>query len=407
MSQTPRQFTAYQKVVVALLVFLQFTIVLDFMIMAPLGALIMPTFKINPSQFGLVVSAYAFSAGVSGLLAAGFADKFDRKKMLLFFYVGFVVGTLLCALSPNYYFLLFARMVTGLFGGVIGSIVLAIATDLFDFNLRGRVIGLVQTAFGASQILGIPLGLYLSNVWGWHAPFFMIVIASVLAGVVMWIKLEPIDAHLKLQKKENIFRHFLNTFNQKRNLIGFSATALISIGGFLLMPFTSAFTVHNLGVAIEKLPFVYLSTGLFAIFLGPFIGRMSDKVGKLQVFIFGAFLTIIMVLIYTHLGVTPLPIVIFVNILFFIGIFSRIIPSQALISAIPTPAQRGSFMAVNSSLQQISGGVASVIAGLIVVEQANGSIAHFDTLGFILVATTLVTIFLIFKINQLAQEKIN
>jgi len=406
MSHLNESFSSYQKFVVAILVFLQFTVVLDFMIMAPLGAIIMPVFQINPSQFGMVVSAYAFSAGASGLLAAGFADKFDRKKILLFFYTGFVVGTLLCAIAPNYQFLLFARIITGLFGGVIGAVVLAIATDLFQLKQRGQVIGLVQTAFGASQVLGIPLGLYLSNIWGWHVPFFMIVAISVIVGILIVFKLKPIDEHLKLQKKnENILRHFSSTLRIRTNQIGFASTALISLGGFLLMPFTSAYTVHNLGISLEKLPLIYLATGGFAIFCGPLIGQASDRFGKLKTFIFGALLTIVMVLIYTHLGVTPLHIVMLVNVLFFVGIFSRIIPSQALISAIPSAASRGAFMAVNSSLQQISGGVASLVAGLIVIEQVDGSIKNFDVLGYILVVTTLISIYLIYRVEEIIRKR--
>lgn len=286
---------------------------------------------------------------------------------------------------------------------MIGAIVLAITTDLFEMRQRGQVIGLVQTAFGASQILGIPAGLYFSNTWGWHFPFFMIVVVSFFVGCFIFFQLRPIDAHLKLQKNENVFKHFLFTFKSARNVMGFAATALISIGGFLLMPFTSAFTVHNIGIEMERLPLIYLVTGIFAIVSGPIIGRMSDRFGKFRVFVFGAVVTIVMVLIYTHLKNTPLPLVILVNIVFFVGIFSRIIPSQALISAIPDPAHRGSFMAVNSSLQQISGGVAAVIAGWIVVEQADKSLLHFDTLGYILSGTVLVSVVLVYKINQIAR----
>src|SRR6202453_1152095 len=159
------QFSSYQKVVIAILAFLQFSVILDFMVMSPLGVMIMPDLKINPHQFGLAVSVYAFSAGLSGILAAGFADRFDRKKFLMFFYCGFILGTLLCGFARDYYFLLFARMITGLFGGVIGSVVLAIVTDLYAFDLRGRVMGFVQTAFAASQVLGLPIGLYLANHW--------------------------------------------------------------------------------------------------------------------------------------------------------------------------------------------------------------------------------------------------
>lgn len=402
---TTAGFTSYQKFVIALLVFLQFTIILDFMIISPLGAIIMPVFKIGPKQFGYVVSAYAFSAGLSGLLAAGFADKYDRKQILVFFYTGFLIGTLCCALAPSYEFLLLARVVTGLFGGVIGSIVMAITTDLFEMKQRGQVIGLIQTAFGASQILGIPAGLYLSNLWGWHMPFFMIVGVGLLVGIFGYFKLRPIAEHLKLQKNENVFKHFLTTLLTKDNHAGFVATALISIGGFLLMPFTSAFTVHNMGIELSNLPFVYLASGAFAIVCGPIIGKASDIVGKMKVFIFGAVLTMIIAVVYTNLSITPLIVVMGINMLFFIGIFSRIIPSQALISAIPEPKNRGAFMAVNSSLQQISGGVASVIAGWVVLEKADGSLENFDVLGYILVCTTLISVYLVSRVDRMIRER--
>ncbi len=393
-------FSKYQKFVVAMLAFLQFTIILDFMIMAPLGALMMPALGMSPKQFGLVVSVYAFSAGLSGLLAAGFADRYDRKKMLLFFYVGFVIGTLFCGLAPNYHFLLAARMITGIFGGVIGSIVFAITTDLFPLSMRGRVMGFVQTAFAASQILGIPAGLYFSNLWGWHAPFLMIVVISILVGIFIFTFLRPIDSHLMLKYDKNPFHHLKSTITTPRYLLAFATTALLSTGGFMLMPFTSAFTVHNLEIHISKLPMIYLITGLFTIFVGPLVGKASDTFGKLKVFNFGALLTILMVVIYTNLGPSPMPLVIFINTVLFIGIFSRMIPSQALMSAVPEPSSRGAFMAVSLSLQQISGGVAAFVAGLIVVEIPGGKLDHFDTLGYILVGTVIITMVMMFIISR-------
>src|SRR5579872_6261107 len=175
-----RGFSRYQSILVALLALVQFTIIIDFMIMSPLGAIIMPALDISPAQFGLAVSAYAFSAGISGVLAAGFADRFDRKRLLLFFYAGFVVGTALCTVAPNYHVLMLGRIVTGLFGGVVGSVVIAIVTDLFPLQLRGRVMGYVQTAFAASQVLGIPVGLFLANRWNWHVGFGAIVLLAII-----------------------------------------------------------------------------------------------------------------------------------------------------------------------------------------------------------------------------------
>ncbi|MGE0174769.1 MAG: MFS transporter [Oligoflexales bacterium] len=405
---TPRPqvaFTGYQKFVVALLAFLQFTIILDFMILSPLGAILMPALHITPVQFGTVVSVYAFSAGASGLLSAGFADSYDRKKLLLFFYTGFVLGTLMCGLAPTYHMLLAARMLTGLFGGVIGSVVFAIITDLFSFELRGRVMGRIQTAFAASQVLGIPAGLYFSNHWGWHAPFLMIVAFSSVAGIIMWMKMEPITKHLEIRKDHSALQHMANTLKKPRYLFAFAATALLSIGGFMLMPFGSAYTVNNLGIHIDQLPMIYLVTGICSIFMGPTIGWASDKFGKYKMFVFGTSLTMVMVYIYTHLGITPVGMVIVVNAIMFVGIFSRMIPSQALMSAIPSPESRGSFMSVSSSLQQVAGGIASVVAGWIVVEGEGGILEHFDTVGFVVIGTSALTLFMMYFIHRMVPER--
>ncbi|MDB6082598.1 MAG: transporter, partial [Gammaproteobacteria bacterium] len=269
-------FSNYQKFVVAVLAFLQFTIVLDFMLLAPLGALVIPALKITPSQFGWLVSVYAFSAGLSGLLAAGFADRFDRKKLLLFFYCGFLAGTLLCGLASSYHLLLLARMTTGLFAGVVGSVSLAIVTDLFPLDMRGRVMGVIQTAFAASSVLGIPLALLLSTRWGWNASFFMVVAVSSLVGALIGVYLRPVNEHLKHRPDRGPLHHLIQTMSNRLYLQGFATTGLLSVGGFMLMPFMSVFMVHNLGLPVEKLPLVYMITGVFSIFSGPLIGRASD-----------------------------------------------------------------------------------------------------------------------------------
>ena len=393
-------FSPYQKFVVGLLAFLQFAVILDFMLMAPLGALIMPALAITPKQFGLVVSAYAFSAGISGFVTAGFADRFDRKKILMFFYTGFLLGTLWCGMAPTYELLLAARVFTGVFGGVIGSVVLAIATDLFDIQLRGRVMGLIQTAFAASQVLGLPMGLFLSNRWDWHAPFIVLAVLGLAGLAVIWVKLKPVDAHLGKPQEHSPFMHLFHTITEPRHLLAFLTVTLLATGGFMLMPFSSAFLVHNIGISLEHLPTIYFFTGICTIVFGPLIGKAADKVGKFRVFVFGSALTISMILVYTHLGPTPLPVVVLVNVAMFVGIFSRMIPFQALASQIPEPTKRGAFNAISSSIQQVSGGLASVVAGHIVTQGADGSIQHFPEVGYVVVGTTLVGIALVWNIQR-------
>jgi len=400
-----RGFSHYQSFLIALLAFVQFTIILDFIIMSPLGAILMPALNITAAQFGVAVSAYAFSAGISGVLAAGFADRFDRKRILLFFYVGFTAGTALCALAPNYHVLLLGRIVTGLFGGVVGSIVLAIVTDLFPFHLRGRVMGFVQTAFAASQVLGIPVGLFLANRWNWHVAFGAIVVIAISVIVAVLTLMRPVNEHLRLQQDRNAFAHLIATVTEPSYTLAFGVTTLLATGGFMLMPFGSAYTVHNLGIDIVQLPTIYLVSGLFSVLIGPLVGRASDTFGKFPTFAFGTGMSVVMVLIYTHLGQVGLTLVILVNVLMFVGIFSRMIPSQALMSAIPAPHQRGSFSAISASLQSLSGGLGSVLAASIIAQNADGSLRHFNHLGYVVVCTALVALMAMYFVHKQVAAK--
>ena len=393
-------FTPYQKIVVAILAFLQFAVILDFMLMSPLGALIMPALDIGPMEFGLVVSAYAFSAGASGLLTAGFADRYDRKKLLLFFYTGFILGTVWCGLAQSFESLLAARVVTGLFGGVIGSIVLAISTDLFPPRMRGRVMGLIQTAFAASQVLGIPIGIYLSNQWDWHVPFLAMAVFGLVGGLLVAWKMQPVDAHLAQPQRHSPWVHLYRTVTVPRHLLAFCVTALLTTGGFMLMPFSSAYIVNNLGIDMRHLPAVYLITGVCTIFAGPLIGRAADKRGKFPVFVFGTALSMVMVVVYTHLGTIPVWALVAVNSLMFVGIFSRMIPFQAMAASVPPATQRGSFNAISASIQQLSGGVASVVAGHIVTQAPDGRLQQFSVIGYVVVATSLVALGLVWRLQR-------
>ena len=393
-------FTPYQKTVVAMLAFLQFAVILDFMLMSPLGAVIMPALNIGPMEFGLVVSAYAFSAGASGLLTAGFADRYDRKQLLLFFYTGFILGTVWCGLAQSFESLLAARVVTGLFGGVIGSIVLAISTDLFPPQMRGRVMGLIQTAFAASQVLGIPIGIYLSNKWDWHVPFLAMAVFGLIGGLLVAWKMQPVDAHLGQPQRHSPWAHLYHTVTVPRHLLAFSITALLTTGGFMLMPFSSAYIVNNLGIDMHHLPTVYLITGVCTIFAGPLIGRAADKRGKFPVFVFGTALSMVMVVVYTHLGTIPMWALVAVNALMFVGIFSRMIPFQAMAASVPPATQRGAFNAISASIQQLSGGVASVVAGHIVTQAPDGRLQHFSVIGYVVVATSLVALALVWQLQR-------
>jgi predicted MFS family arabinose efflux permease len=399
-------FTSYQKFAIVILALLQFTVILDFMILSPLGDILIKSLDITPKQFSWVLSSYAFSAAVSGILAAGFADKFDRKKLLLFFYTGFVIGTLFCGLSNSYETLLAARIITGIFGGVISAIGMAIITDLFALNQRGRVMGFVQMAFAASQILGIPAALFLANKWNWHVSFFMIVILAAIIGLAILIKMKPVDEHLKLQSKRNAFHHLWSTLSNKSYQVGFAAMVMLPIGGFMLMPFSSAFLVNNIKIPQADLPIIFLCTGISSIIIMPIIGRISDKFDKFWLFTIGSVWAVVMVIYYTNLVEVPIWQVIITNMLLFMGIMSRMIPATTLATAIPEMKDRGAFMSINSSLQQMAGGLASIAAGFIVTQESKTSpIKNYDILGYVVAAAILLCIFFIYRVSAMAKKK--
>lgn len=402
----PVPFSAYQKLAIALLAVTQFTVILDFMVISPLGDFLMKSMGLRPNQFGIAVSVYAFSAGISGLLTAGFADRFDRKKLLLFFYTGFIAGTLLCGFSHSYFMLLAARLITGLFGGVIGSISLAIVTDLFAIEQRGRAMGFMQMGFSASQVLGIPIGIYLANLWGWQSAFLMVAGVAIVTAVIVIFKLQPVNKHLALKQERSAFKHLLHTVAQRNYRIGFTATALLSIGGFMMMPFGTAFAVNNLRIAPAQLPLLFMVSGIASLVIMPLVGKLSDKIDKYKLFVIASVYMMVIVVAYTNLSAQPLWFVMMFNVLMMAGIFSRMIPATALTTAIPDMQDRGAFMSINASLQQIAGGIAAAVAGTIIVQKTKYSpLENYNLLGYLIVAISCVTIVLLYRVSVMIKRK--
>jgi predicted MFS family arabinose efflux permease len=400
-----KTFSRYEVFLIVVLAFLQFTIILDFMVLSPLSAILLPELKITTAQFGMVVSAYAWSAGLSGLLAAGFADKYDRKKLLLFFYSGFIIGTFLCGIATDYAFLLIARIVTGVFGGIIGSVTYAIVTDIFSLQVRGRVMGFLQMAFAGASVLGLPIGLYLTNVLGWHAPFLMIAALCAVVLVLIVLYVRPVDAHLAIMSERNPMEHLRRTVLNPIYAKAFASTVLLTTGGFMLMPFGSAFAVNNLGVSLHDLPLLYMITGICAMITAPLIGKLSDTVGKYIVFCICSTVLIVAVVIYCNLEVAPLWMVIAFSVLMFINFSGRMVSSSALLTAVPEPPDRGAFMSINSSVNMVSGGIASLIAGTIVYQTQTGYLENYDILGYVVSGASIITMGMLYFIDKIVKQK--
>lgn len=401
------RFTTDEVLLIALLTLVQFTVVLDFAVLAPLGAQLMRALQISAAQFSLLVSAYAISAGASGFLLAGISDRYDRKQLLLFMYIGFIVGTLLCALANSYVFLVGARITAGVFGGVMSGISLAIVSDMFKLEVRGTVMGFIQMAFSASQILGIPLGLYMAHKWSWNTPFYLIVLLGIINAVLIGQYVKPMNAHLQASKQMSILKNLIDIAKNRRYQLAFFTTFFMATGGFMLMPFSSPYLVYNVGIADSDLPFVFLFAGIGTFIFTPIFGQLSDRLGKFKIFAIGSMFSGIMVYFYVTMGHKPLAWVIGLYSLLMIAVSSRISSSIALISAVPEPTQRGAFMNINSAVQQVSGGIATLIAGAVLVQNTDGSFQNFEQVGYITMVSLALCLVLMFNISRMVNQKPN
>lgn len=395
-----------ERIILLLLTVLNFTHILDFMIMMPLGNYLMPYFDISSQQFSMLVASYTFSAGVSGFLAAFFVDGFDRKKVLLFAYAGFLIGTLCCALSPVYGVLLGSRIVTGMFGGLIAAQVLSIVADVFVYERRAAAMGMIMAAFSAASVLGVPLGLYIANIFNWHAPFFFVVILGSLL-VPFLIKFLPrMDGHLRGndQPKTSPLELVGDIFRNSGQILALSLTAVLMMGHFIIIPFINPFMEFNMGFTKTQTPLIYMVGGALTMISSPLIGRLADRVGKYKLFVILALLSLPLIALITDLPSIPFYLVLCITGVWFVVATGRMIPTQAMVSNVVPPERRGSFMSFNSSVQQISVGLASVFAGLIVVKMPDNSIANYEITGYVSIAVILLSIFVATMLHKKLKE---
>jgi len=383
-----------ERIILLLLTLLNFTHIMDFMIMMPLGNYLMPYFDITSQQFSWLVAAYTFSAGISGFLAAFFVDRFDRKRVLLFAYAGFLIGTLCCAVSPTYEFLLVSRIVAGLFGGLIGAQVLSIVADLIPYERRGAAMGMIMAAFSAASVFGVPFGLYIANLFNWHAPFFFVVILGALLTPFLIKFLPKMDKHLheRVENKIGPVTLIADVFRNGGQLYALGLTAFMMMGHFMIIPFINPFMEFNMGFSKTQTPLIYMVGGTLTIFTSPLIGRLADKLGKYNVFVALILASIPLIALITNLPHIPFYLVLGITGMWFVVSAGRFIPAQAMISNVVPPERRGSFMSFNSSVQQLFVGFASVLAGLIVVKMPDDTLAHYEVTGYVSILMILAAV---------------
>jgi MFS transporter, DHA1 family, inner membrane transport protein len=373
-----------EKLILILLAAVNFTHIMDFMIMMPLGPQFMQLFRINPQQFSFAVSAYAITAGISGFSAAFFVDQFDRKKVLLFAYVGFIIGTFSCAFAPNYELLVAARVLAGLFGGMIGAQVLAIVGDTIEYERRAQAMGIVMTAFSLASVAGVPAGLWLAN-------HISVIIIGLLAAF-----LPPFTKHLAAADapKRNPLHVLTDIIKSPNQLRALALSVTLMLGHFSIIPFIAPSLVSNVGFGQDKIFLIYLVGGALTILTSPFIGKLADQRGKYSIFVTFALLSLIPVWLITNLQPVPMWVVLFISGIFFIFVSGRMIPVQAIVSNVVPPQQRGGFLAINSSVQQLATGTAASIAGAMVHQTEGGRLEGYDAVGYLSIALILMSVWL-------------
>jgi predicted MFS family arabinose efflux permease len=383
-----------ERLVLLLLAAIQFTTNLDFLIVLPLGPQYMRVMHITPAQFNLMVAAYAIAAGISGVAAGFFLDRYDRKTALLWLFLGFAAGTLLCALAPTYHLLVAARAIAGTFGGVTGAVILAIIGDVIPEYRRGEAMGLVMSAFSVASIFGVPLGLVLASDFNWHVPFYFIAGISVPILIAVFRCVPALRGHLQHSRDQHPAARMLSVLMEPSHQMAFLFMAVLTCAGFTIFPTLATYMVYNVGLTEKQLPFIYLAGGLCTFFSMNWVGRWADRAGKLRVFTLMSLAASVPIIALTNLPRVPLLVALATSTLLMICMSGRFVPAMAMMTATVESQYRGGFMSVNSSVQQFSCGLAAWISGGIIGQGPNQEITHYPIAGLVSLACVLVGIWL-------------
>ncbi len=381
---------------------INFTHIMDFVIMAPLNPFLTEALSLSPQRFSLLQASYALSAGVAGIAGAFFVDKFDRRTTLIFLYSGFTISNFACAISPEYYSLMTSRILAGAFGGVLGSVILSVVGDVIPQERRGKATGIVMAAFSAASVIGLPIGILLADVFDWHAPFYFITLLSLIVLLFTWFKMPSITSHVTNLDFSGTLQKIKGLFLNPNVRWSFLFMSLLMISGLTVVPFLSDYLVKNAGLSKGDLYLVYFFGGIATAISGPLTGRLADKFGKPRVFLIAGIISVIPVYIMTHLPASSYTWILTMSSIFFIFFGARFVPAMSMMTSSVELRQRGSFMSINSSIQQFSSSLAILAAGAIIVKNNNGSLENFGICGIISIVALVACILVSFKVKQVS-----
>lgn len=395
-----------ENIYIWLFALIQFTHIVDFVVMMPLGALLMRAFDITPMEFASLVSSYSFSAAIMGVLYGVIADRFDRKKMLLINFAGFIIGTVLCAVSDSFSTLLWGRLIAGCFGGILTSIVYSMVSDLIPFERRGNAMGIVMGAFSFASVIGVPIGLMLANNFGWNYAFWFIVVVSIPVFALSYFIFPKLDAHIEKKSMLNEFKRFGSLLLNMDYLKAYLMILIVGVSSFVLIPFLSPYAVKNVGILETELKYIYLVGGIFTMLSVRVIGQVTDRFGAYNTFFGLSILALAPIYFYTHIGRLDLWVFLTLTTAFMMVVSGRLIPVMTIASGIPESRDRGTFMGLLNSVRALGTSLATMIAGAIISEAPDGKLEHFNKVGYLSIFLCFVAIVYIYYVNKVLKRKI-
>jgi predicted MFS family arabinose efflux permease len=389
--------------VILVLVAIQFTHMVDFVIIMPLGGRLMTELSLTAPQFAQIVSAYAWAAGIASLLASFVMDRFDRKAVLLTMYAGFALSTLFCGLSGTYAWLLVSRTLAGAFGGTAAVALMAVIGDVFPPEKRGRATGAVVSSFAVASILGLPAGLMLAEWYGRGAPFLALAGLSALVWALVWVKLPPIRGHLTAERP-NRWAEFAEVVRHRDHLGAFAFSFFLVLGTFTVASFIGPYLTTTNGWTEQQLSQIYFVAGICTLFGMTAVGRLADRVPRLGLFRVLGFGALVLAVVVAHLPPGPLWVAMLATTAFMVFASGRIVPVQAMLLGVPRPQNRGAFMSVNTSVQHAGTGLAPLIAGALVTVAPDGRITGYPLVGWFAAATAAISLLLAGLLKQSRAE---
>jgi predicted MFS family arabinose efflux permease len=387
-----------EQLVLLILAAVQFTSIVDFMVVMPLGPQLQDALHIGSAEFGLIVASYTFAAGVAGFIASAIVDRYARRTTFMVLYAGFLIGTFCCALAPSYQTLVLARIVTGAFGGIIGGLSMAIIGDVFPDERRGRATGALMTGFALASVVGVPIGIYIGNNFGWHMPFIALAVGGSPALFLAPFALPRLDAHVG-ESHAHPLRSIVETFTHANHLSAFAVIVMLMLGSFTVFPYLSIFLVNNVGMTNDQLEYLYIAGGALSLFSAPVIGRLADQYGKLRIYRIIIPISVVLLVVITNLPRVHVAIAVAVFGALMMCNVGRMIAAMAMITGSIAPQRRGAFMSANSSVQHIASGLGAYLGGAIIQDGPGHQVLHFGIVGWVAGIATLSTLWLAGRVH--------